>query len=70
MSKHQEHKQHSHGHHEHSSGHAGKGGIHRDWRLWVAVVLMLAAMGAYVATMDEAVLPGGQIEAEVPADAE
>jgi hypothetical protein len=31
---------------------------------------MLAAMGAYVATMDEALVPGGQVGAEMPADAE
>jgi hypothetical protein len=63
-------KQHQHPHHEHGSEHhASKTGIHRDWRFW-AVILMLAAMGLYVATMDESVLPGGQVEQPVPADAE
>jgi hypothetical protein len=47
-----------------------KRGIHRDWRFWVAVLLMLGAMGVYVATMDESVGPGGQVEQSMPADAE
>jgi len=69
MSKSNERGRHQRGSHKHP-GKSPKRGIHRDWRLWAVVVLMLAAMGAYVATMDEAILPGGQIEAEVPADAE
>jgi hypothetical protein len=63
------HNEHSHGkdhQHEHQSP---KKGIHRDWRFWVAIV-MLVAMGIYVATMDEAIEPGGQVNQEVPADAE
>jgi hypothetical protein len=70
MSKHHDHSHQPHGSYEHSPGHSSKRGIHRDWRFWAAVVLMLAAMGAYVATMDEAILPGGPVEPEVPADAE
>ncbi len=30
-----------------------KKGIHKDWRAWVALVLMLGAMAAYVLSMDE-----------------
>ena len=63
-------KQHHHAEHEHKGEHhAAKWGLHRDWRFW-AVILMLAAMLLYVATMDESVLPGGQVEQPVPADAE
>jgi len=63
---------HSSGQHEHKHDHApqGKRPIHHDWRFWVAVLLMLGAMGLYVATMDESRLPGGQVEQAVPADAE
>lgn len=31
--------------------------FHKDWRTWTAVVLMLAAMAAYVLTMDESIAP-------------
>lgn len=27
--------------------------LHHDWRTWVVVILMLAAMGTYVLTMDD-----------------
>jgi hypothetical protein len=33
--------------------------LHRDWRIWLGVILMLAAMAIYLLTMDEAVVPGG-----------
>lgn len=31
---------------------------HKDWRLWAVVALMIAAMAAYVLTLDESVEPG------------
>lgn len=31
--------------------------LHKDWRVWVAVGLMLAAMGMYVLTLDDSVQP-------------
>jgi len=52
-------------HHEHhgSSEQHGHGQrrrpLHHDWRLWVAVLLMLLAMFAYVASDNEALAPGG-----------
>jgi hypothetical protein len=62
--------EHSHGkEHRHPHG-MGKPGIHRRWWFWVAVVLMLAGMFMYVASMDEALGPGGEVNQEVPADAE
>jgi hypothetical protein len=68
MSDHTKHPHHSHDHDERSNTGANRGkGIHRDWRLWTAVVLMLGAMAIYVATMDEALVPGVGVEAEVPA---
>lgn len=52
--------------HEHSSGktkHAHPTelwrGLHKDWRTWAVIGLMLAAIGTYVFTLDEAIQPGG-----------
>jgi hypothetical protein len=45
--------------HQHKHKHAAsKKGLHKDWRAWIAVLLMLAAMLAYVMSMDEAIQPG------------
>ena len=57
MNKEHNHK-HGHDDHAHHHGPAWKR-LHRDWRVWVAVGLMLAAMLAYVASMDESLRPGG-----------
>ncbi|RJR42973.1 MAG: hypothetical protein C4567_06445 [Deltaproteobacteria bacterium] len=32
-------------------------GLHKDWRMWVALGLMLAAMGMYVLSLDDSVQP-------------
>ena len=68
-----------HEHHGHRHGHQGPGqvehhgrksnGLHKDWRTWVIVGLMLAAMAAYVLTMDESIQPGGVPGESMPADA-
>lgn len=34
-----------------------KNGVHKDWRIWTAIVLMLAAMVAYVMSGDEQIRP-------------
>ncbi|MFZ5449069.1 MAG: hypothetical protein ACOZFS_10590 [Thermodesulfobacteriota bacterium] len=34
-------------------------GLHKDWRTWVVVGLMLAAIGTYVLTLDDSIQPGG-----------
>jgi len=34
--------------------------LHKDWRTWAALVAMLAAIGAYVMTLDDS-------DADVPA---
>ena len=31
--------------------------IHKDWRVWTAVILILAAMASYVLTNDEVLRP-------------
>ena len=33
-------------------------GLHRNWRAWLVIGLMLAAIGTYVFTLDEAIQPG------------
>ena len=53
-------------HHEHSP----KRGLHQDWRVWVAVVLMLGAMLVYVFSEDESDQPGQPPGERVPAAAE
>jgi hypothetical protein len=30
--------------------------LHKDWRMWVAVILMLAAIMIYVLTLDDSLL--------------
>ena len=31
--------------------------LHRDWRMWAIVLLMLGCMAIYLLTMDESVVP-------------
>jgi hypothetical protein len=58
MSEHSSHHDHSHGHHQdHNHHHKPRRGLHKDWRVWV-VVLMLVAMAAYLLSMDESIQPG------------
>lgn len=40
---------------------------HRDWRVWLAVLLMLALMGVYVITMDLSRRPGSPPTQPMPA---
>ncbi len=56
-------------HRQHGNQPPRKRPIHHDWRFWVAIVLMLGAMGVYIATMDEAIRPGGKAVQKVPAAA-
>jgi len=42
-----------HQHHHHPK----KKPVHKDWRVWVVVGLMLLAMAVYILTLDEAVRP-------------
>lgn len=56
--------------HHHEPGRTAKRRLHRDWRVWVIVGLMLAAMFAYVMSDDEALqFGGGPPQPPVPADA-
>lgn len=44
-------------------------GIHTDWRTWVAVIVMLGAIGIYVLTLDDSVEVMNETAAEAPASA-
>ena len=51
---------HSHNHSKH--GHAANRESivwkpHKDWRVWVALLLMLAAIVTYVLTLDDSIIP-------------
>ncbi len=65
--------QHDHGHsdhhkHGHDHHHAPKrSGLHKDWRTWIVVGLMLLAMAIYLVTMDESIVPGNPPGPIVPA---
>ena len=41
---------------------------HRDWRLWLAVMLMLAMILVYVMTQDLALRPGKGVSQPMPAN--
>lgn len=61
-----------HGHHDHSHPqHKSGDGLHKDWRAWTVVILMLAAMAIYIFSEDEAdPIGGGAPQQEMPAAAE
>jgi hypothetical protein len=59
------HGHHDHGHAQHKSG----GGLHKDWRAWTVVILMLVAMAAYILSDDLGLTPSGSQEEPMPADA-
>jgi hypothetical protein len=55
-----------HGHsHKHNRDKASRAhptelwrGLHKDWRTWAVIILMLAAIGTYVLTLDDSIHPG------------
>ena len=61
---------HAHDHHDHHHGNHSKKGLHKDWRAWLVVLLMLGAMAIYIFSDDEAIQPGGKLNERVPAAAE
>jgi len=44
-------------------------GLHKDWRTWLVIGLMLAAIGAYVLTLDDSIQPGSAAQGGIPAAA-
>ncbi len=67
MAHHHGHEHHSDHQHPHSEGN-GRPGLHKDWRAWLAVLLMLGAMAIYVLSDNESLrFGGGPPAAPVPA---
>ncbi len=54
---------------KHSGKKAARRAWHKDWRTWVVIGLMVAAMGMYVLTLDDSVQPGGAAQGDLPAAA-
>ncbi len=55
--------------HHHGHEHAHRPGIHKDWKTWVAVIVMLGAIGIYVLTLDDSVEVMDETAAEASAAA-
>lgn len=65
MNQQHKHDHNGHGHHEH---HPPKSkALHKDWRAWLVIGLMLAAMVAYVLSDDESLQPGLPPGEQMPA---
>ena len=65
-----DHSEHHHDEHHHGSHHQQPyhKRFHRDWRVWVGVILMLAAIMAYVLSDNEALRFGrGPAQPQMPA---
>jgi hypothetical protein len=64
MTHHADHPQHAnhanHANHGQQQKDAERKALHKDWRTWAVVILMLIAMATYVLTMDESDVPGSQ----------
>jgi hypothetical protein len=43
--------------------------MHRDWKMWIGVTLMLVAISVYVLSLNESLRPGpgGRLQQPVPA---
>jgi len=54
MASHNQHP--SHDHHK-ARGPSGIWKPHKDWRAWAALLLMLAAIAAYVLSLDDSIIP-------------
>ena len=67
MSHHPNHPRHHQGNKKQGQK---KKGLHKDWRTWTVVILMLVAIAAYVLSDDEALGPGGQPQEAVEAAGE
>jgi hypothetical protein len=40
-------------------------GLHKDWRTWLVIGLMVAAMGIYILTLDDSTQPGSAPQGRV-----
>jgi hypothetical protein len=66
-SKHSKHPHHSSHHSDYSEKKPLLGGLHKDWRAWLALGLMLAAISIYVLTLDDSVQPNSVVVSGAPA---
>ena len=60
MNEHEHHEQQHHGRHGGHPMHKRKA-FHRDWRAWLVVGLMLAAMYAYIMSQEESLQPDNPV---------
>jgi ABC-type nickel/cobalt efflux system permease component RcnA len=67
MTTHHHHQAHETERHKHSHPQGPRRGLHKDWRTWLVIGLMLVAMGIYVLSLDDAVQPGGAAPGGNPA---
>ena len=42
---------------DHSHKHSNRRKLHQDWRVWLALLLMLAAILMYVLSLDDSIIP-------------
>jgi hypothetical protein len=63
---------HHHSHHQDEEKHwlnkILQPGLHKDWRTWVVIGLMMAAISIYVLTLDESVQPVPAPQQGAPAE--
>jgi uncharacterized membrane protein len=57
MAQHKHKNSNSHKHTHREAGESNGKKLHKDWRVWLAVAMMLAAMITYVLTLDDSVIP-------------
>ncbi len=53
-------------HDEQHKHHPPRRPFHRDWRVWVGVVLILGALASYVLTNDEVLRPAAPVPQTAP----
>jgi hypothetical protein len=57
MAKHNHKHSESHRQAKRDEGESSSKKLHKDWRVWLAVGIMLAAMIMYVLTLDDSIVP-------------
>jgi hypothetical protein len=57
MTQHNHNHSGSHRHVREDNAESNSKKLHKDWRLWLAVIIMLAAAIIYVLTLDDSIVP-------------
>jgi len=57
MTQHNHKHSESHRHVREENSESGGKKLHKDWRVWLAVIIMLAAIIMYVLTLDDSIVP-------------